>query len=512
MSSLTISLGSRSSDRNRLGLAMPTPLSSRQWSFALTRTIRAMAFRPLLFVILLERLSFYGLIAVLEVYLTAPSASGGLGSDEKTATGIIGTFGMASYVLSIVGGRLGDGGISAVRMNRIGMLLMAVGHFLLTIPAMGAAYLGLASIAAGAGAFKPNIYVEFDRSNPEKKGENISLIYVAINLGNFLGFLLVPVIALDSAVKDLLLAHALPSSSSWRFAFGFTAAMISLGLALQTLCSRASGGKRTLEATASQPVSFTFIATSIFAGAVLAIVPQNCVVPVALSAIGVALFWVTRNRSTISIQMQVLTVTSLAILIFFAYQQIPLLVARLAENYVKANWLLRQPLWVSCISPLFALVALAPTNAFFRARRFEVTQRLAIGVVALAASFLMLLFGLLLSQGGFLNPLWLVLHLLFQVLAEICIYNICLETISRVVPQHQLSTAFGLTFFSAGCGNKIAGAIAGWFPNPLSWGATVTLAGHIISLIVVAFILYRITPQVSALLRDIETGEYLTKT
>jgi POT family proton-dependent oligopeptide transporter len=434
--------------------------------------------------------------------------SGGLGfQDKKAAEGIIGTFLMATYVTSIAGGRLGDGILSPTWMNRIGMLLMAVGHFILTIPTMTAAYLGLASIAVGAGAFKPNIYAELNKLNPGHEDKNTSILYIAINLGNLLGFLILPIIAFDSLVKKLV-AYATPTVSPWRFAFGFTGLMIACGVVIHMLGS-SNSGDRSLNKNVEKrrPVSSEFVVASFIAGVTLALLPETLVIPVALAIIGGGLFWVTRNRTTVVVPMRVLAVLLLTLLIFFAYHQTPLLVADLLNNYVTNNALLRHPLWISCLSPLFSLLALGPVNTLLQ--KFEVTQKLAIGVLAVAASFSMIMAGLLLallSEKMSINPLWIASYLLLQAVAEVCIYNTCIETISRIVPQHQLSTAFGLAFFSIGCGAKISGIVSGWVSNSFSWKAIYMFAGHVMTLIVAAIVLNLITSRVTMVLKGLENS------
>src|SRR5213078_4305059 len=76
-----------------------------------------------------ERFSYYGMRALLTLFMVAPAAVGGLGYEKKTATAIYGNYTMSVYMLTIVGGFIADNFIGARRCVLIGGIVIASGHF-----------------------------------------------------------------------------------------------------------------------------------------------------------------------------------------------------------------------------------------------------------------------------------------------------------------------------------------------------------------------------------------------
>ncbi len=118
-------------------------------------------FTTLFFTELWERFSFYGMRAILLLFLVAAVAKGGLGLDDATATAIYGLYTSGVYIMSMPGGWVADRLIGAQRAVLWGGTGIAIGHVLLAIA--GAAglprlfLLGLAVIVLGTGLLKPNV-------------------------------------------------------------------------------------------------------------------------------------------------------------------------------------------------------------------------------------------------------------------------------------------------------------------------------------------------------------------
>ena len=104
-----------------------------------------------------ERFSYYGMRALLTLFMVAPIANGGLGFTTVDAARFYGNYTMAIYMLAIPGGFIADHFLGARRAVLIGGIIIACGHLSLAIPSLGSFYVGLILIALGSGLLKPNI-------------------------------------------------------------------------------------------------------------------------------------------------------------------------------------------------------------------------------------------------------------------------------------------------------------------------------------------------------------------
>jgi cyanate permease len=102
-----------------------------------------------------ERFSYYGMRAILLLFMIAPLAMGGMGMDQGLATQIYGNYTMASYMVCILGGYLADNFIGARRAVLIGGLIITAGHYALAFNSTPTFYAGLILVALGTGLLKP---------------------------------------------------------------------------------------------------------------------------------------------------------------------------------------------------------------------------------------------------------------------------------------------------------------------------------------------------------------------
>ena len=104
-----------------------------------------------------ERFSYYGMRALLILFMTAPAAAGGLGYDATSAGSVYGLYTFGVYALALPGGWIADRLIGQRRAVLYGGVLIALGHYSLAIPAIPTFYAGLLLIVLGTGLLKPNI-------------------------------------------------------------------------------------------------------------------------------------------------------------------------------------------------------------------------------------------------------------------------------------------------------------------------------------------------------------------
>ncbi|HET7299568.1 MAG TPA: oligopeptide:H+ symporter, partial [Oleiagrimonas sp.] len=137
-----------------------------------------------------ERFSFYGMRALLVLFMVATLDKGGMGLDDKTATAIYGLYMAGVYLTSLPGGWIADRLIGQQRAVWYGGIIIALGHFTLAIPSRMSFFIGLVLIVIGTGLLKPNTSTLVGDLYPEggsRRDAGFSIYYMGINLGGFLG-------------------------------------------------------------------------------------------------------------------------------------------------------------------------------------------------------------------------------------------------------------------------------------------------------------------------------------
>ncbi|MDZ7719150.1 MAG: peptide MFS transporter [Balneolaceae bacterium] len=149
----------------------------------------------LFFTELWERFSYYGMRALLVLYMTTETitANPGLGFSVGKATAIYGLYTFFVYVLSLPGGWVADKMWGQRKAVFVGGCIIAAGHFSMAIPTIEFFYVGLALIVLGTGLLKPNVSSMVGDLYPEggaRRDAGFSIFYMGINFGAILGPLL----------------------------------------------------------------------------------------------------------------------------------------------------------------------------------------------------------------------------------------------------------------------------------------------------------------------------------
>jgi POT family proton-dependent oligopeptide transporter len=166
-----------------------------------------------------ERFSYYGMRAILTLYMitSVVGDNPGLGWDEAFALSIYGWYTMLVYVASIPGGILADKFIGQKKSVLIGGLILVAGHGILAVEATWAFFTGLILIVLGVGALKPNISTMVGGLYPGKdprRDDGFYIFYIGINVGAFLASLLVGFIG---------------ETYGWHYGFGLAGIGMALG-------------------------------------------------------------------------------------------------------------------------------------------------------------------------------------------------------------------------------------------------------------------------------------------
>src|SRR6516164_5085717 len=204
-----------------------------------------------------ERFTYYGIQAVLILFMVAAASRGGLGLDDRTSSSIFGLFLGSTYLLGLPGGWIADRLLGAQRAVISGGILIATGSALLAIGNGAIFYLGLLVNAMGVGLLKPNVSAIVACLYPEggaRRDAGFSIFYMGINTGAFLGSLLVPIFA---------------AAFGWRLGFALPALFMALGVA-QFLWTRSYLGGAGLAPAHERRGSWTPVV--VFLAAIAAIV------------------------------------------------------------------------------------------------------------------------------------------------------------------------------------------------------------------------------------------------
>lgn len=156
---------------------------------ATNRKVHPKALFYLFFVEMWERFSYYGMRALLVLYMTAELVKGGFGYDEKSAYGMYAAYGALVYLTPLLGGLLAEKLTGYRKSIMWGAFLMMMGQAALTIKSEGLFFAGLALLVLGNGFFKPNISSLIGKLYPQgdpRRDGGFTIFYMGINIGAFL--------------------------------------------------------------------------------------------------------------------------------------------------------------------------------------------------------------------------------------------------------------------------------------------------------------------------------------
>ncbi|HET8649356.1 MAG TPA: oligopeptide:H+ symporter, partial [Gemmatimonadales bacterium] len=180
-----------------------------------------------------ERFSYYGMRAILILFMTAPLAVGGLAFPTEKAGIIYGTYTSLVYLTALPGGWLADKIFGQRRAVFLGGSLIMFGHISLAVPTLATFYLGLVLVVLGTGLLKPNISAmvgQIYEPDDERRDAGFSIFYMGINIGGFLAPLICGFLAQHRIWRNALESWGLNPDSSWHWGFGAAAVGMFFGL------------------------------------------------------------------------------------------------------------------------------------------------------------------------------------------------------------------------------------------------------------------------------------------
>ncbi len=436
--------------------------------------------RRLFFTELWERFSYYGMRALLTLFMVAPIASGGLELSTADAARIYGNYTMAVYMLSIPGGFIADRILGARRSVLFGGWIIALGHYALAIPSLTSLYTGLVLIAAGTGLFKPNItglVGALYAPNDARRDAGFSVFYMGINIGGFLAPFVTGFLAQSATFKGMLASAGFDPASSWHWGFGAAGAGMTIAMLLfmrsshtlddpVPLADRLEGrGGLLRDGALMSLLTIGLLALALMSDSagwqwlrwMFLVLPLT----------GIA--WCLYQGSDDHRRLAAIGVLFIAAMVFFAiFEQMGSSMAlfgdRLTDNSVagiafpSAFWQSVNPLFVILLAPMFALLWLR-----LGARQPSAPVKFALGLALVALSFAWMIPAAKLAVEGKISPIWLAGLFLLQTAGELMLSPVGLSTMTRLAPARMTGLVLGLWFLATAFGNKLAGVLGGSF-------------------------------------------------
>ena len=425
-----------------------------------------------------ERMSYYGMRALLVLYMTGTvtNFNPGLGWTQMESQAIYGIYVGMVYFMVVPGGWIADNILGHQKAVLYGAMIIALGHFTLAIPIQQTFFLGLIFVVLGTGLLKGNISTIVGKLYKEDDGRRESgytIFYMAINIGSTLGF---------------LVCSYLGEKIGWHWGFGAAGIGMSFGV-LQFIYSKKLLGvaginpnpmedrrraKLVLGTKISLGVMVVVIASGLlgfysieprgfaenfsyfltvvaglyflylffFAG--LTSAEKRNLILLALLFVGAAAFWSGFDQSASSLSIFARDYTDLSV----------------SGYIIPIGWLqFANPIFVVIFAPIFA-------GIWAHLGRLNLNPALpikfAFGLVLMAVSFVIMLFAVELAmETAPVGMRWLILTYLLQTWGELTLSPIGLAAFSRYSPKKYIGQMFGLWFLASAIGGVLAGLLGG---------------------------------------------------
>jgi POT family proton-dependent oligopeptide transporter len=444
-----------------------------------------------------ERFSYYGMRAILILFMTASVAHGGLGFPVVKAGAVYGFYTAMVYLLALPGGWVADRIIGQRRAALYGGILIVAGEFALMSPASAGFYAGLALLMVGTGLLKANVstmvgqlYSQGDR----RRDSGFSIFYMGINLGGLL---------------SPLACGWVGERISWRLGFGLAGVGMIAGLIQYVLGGKYLGDAGLHPAPAESPQAgrrlkrnavLVALAAVLILGGVgllgatgrIEITAEriSAVLGIVLILVSVGIFvWLLAGPGWSAIERK----RSAAILVLFvasaifwaAYEQGGSSLNLFAERSTRHVILGFDypPSWFQFVPSLFVMI-LAPAFAWLwiRLGKWEPSSpaKFAWGLFFGAIAFAILVPPARAAmKGALVSPWWLTGTYFLQTVGEMCLSPVGLSAMTKLAPARVAGMMMGLFFVSISIGDYLAGTAASLYesmPLPELFGVVAAIS------------------------------------
>ena len=465
-----------------------------------TRTVlgHPAALFVLFFTEMWERFSYYGMRALLVVFLVSEITKGGWGWTNAEAMSLYGWYTMLVYATPLIGGMIADKLTGFKKAILIGALLMTLGHASMALEGFDKNFffIGLALMILGNGMFKPNISSMVGQLYPDtssKKDAGYTIFYMGINAGAFLGS---------------LLCGYLGEKIGWHYGFGLAGVFMFFGM-LQFYFGQKIFGvignkpvkntetaiKETIEEEPEAPANVVrdrlfvvgvLMVASIFfflafeqAGGSLSIFAKDYTQRVLEGTAATSFKWIDAALTIFPILVVTFVLFSLAKKIFSQYPlTILFTLLSFASIAVLGFWKVYREFtsletevtvsWFQILNAFF-IVSFASLFSKLWEKYWNPSGpvKFAMGLFLVGISFLVVAYGASpIPQGAEagivrVSMIWLILAYFFQTMGELCLSPVGLSYVSKLSPKRLIGLIFGLWFMASAISNMIAAQMGG---------------------------------------------------
>lgn len=371
-----------------------------------------------------ERFSFYGMRAILVLYLTRETLGDnpGLGWTSAEALVLYGWYTMLVYVMSIPGGIIADKWLGQKKTVFLGGLLIAAGQLTLAVNNMVSFYTGLILIISGVGCLKPNISTMvgglYKQGDP-RRDSGFTIFYIGINIG--------------AATAPLLVGY-IGEVYGWHYGFGLAGIGMLIGQLVYLW------GQKHLKDVGNFIPAPKLEGTKI--NKPLTKIEKDRVIVLLISFLIVIVFWAAYEQAGGLMNIYTHDKINRELLGFeipaSLFQSVPAIFVIIFGTAVASFWSKRQQ----------------------KGKESSSLFKMAIGTMVMGTGFLMMTGAAIEAQSGAKAMLiWLILSYLLQVIGELSISPVALSFITKLAPLKYASIMMGVYFAATGLGNKLAGLV-----------------------------------------------------
>jgi POT family proton-dependent oligopeptide transporter len=433
-----------------------------------------------------ERFSYYGMRALLILFMTAAPATGGLGFDAATAGAIYGLYTFGVYALALPGGWIADRLVGQRRAVLYGGVLIAAGHYTLAVPSLTSFYLGLFLIVLGTGLLKPNISAIVGDLYAEKgsrRDAGFSIFYMGINTGALFG----PIVCSFLGEPREGVGWV-----NWHYGFGAAGVGMTLGLIQYVLGQRYLQGAGELKEDSAEPARVASAWRQFFIG--LAVTVALCALLWGLTTSGIVSL-VSFAESVFYLVTALFVVYFAGVILFVARDNVER--QRLAVCFVlclgaamfwsgfeqagSALNLFARDLTdrtllgteitagtLQAVNPLF-IILLAPVMGALWVKLGERSPstpvKFGFGLVLLGVGFLVMMWASMSLAEGRVGMQWLVATYFFHTVGELALSPVGLSSMTKLAPGRLVGQMMGAWFMGSAIGNLIAGLVTRYMPR-----------------------------------------------
>ncbi|AZS86836.1 oligopeptide:H+ symporter [Streptomyces griseoviridis] len=420
-----------------------------------------------------ERFSYYGMRALLPLYLVAP---GGLHLSAATATAIYSVYLSLVYLLALPGGWFADRVLGPRRTVAVAGAVIMLGHLTLALPYAGSFYAGLGLVAIGSGLLKANISTMvghlYDGPDDPRRDGGFTVFYIGINVGAFVAPLTIGTVG---------------ENVNWHLGFALAAVGMALGLAQFLLGGRYLSPRSDVVPT---PMSQAEKASTLRKSALWAAVAlvfytvvgvsghytlNWVMVPITVAGLVIPVVVLGRIKRDRTLDRAERSKMSAYIWFFVAaavfwmiYDQGGSTLSIFADSSAKnsvlgwgfpVSWYQSvNPVLIMALAPVFAALWLALAR---RGKEPSTATKFAFGLILVGLSFFLFLAPLAIADGGHkAAALWLVAIYFVQTVGELMLSPVGLSVTTKMAPAKYASQMMGVWFLAVTAGDATTGLLS----------------------------------------------------